>query len=82
MEHRSKHGPSIDLQAAAPLPPAATLAAILDCPGEFGAAVRGGRAYSQRLLQGAAARPRPPHKITSDLVTGGSKASVLASPSL
>ena len=75
MEQRSKFGPSIDLQPAAPQPPAASLAAALAAPGEFAVAVRGGRTYSLRLAQGAAPRQRAAVAVRSALVTGGSKVS-------
>lgn len=75
MEQRSKFCNSIDLQSAAPPPAAASLAAALAAPGEFAVAVRGGRAYSLRLSQGAAPRHRAAVAVRSALVTGGSKVS-------
>ena len=73
MEQRPKFAASIDLQAGAAPPSAATLAAALDSAGEFGVAVRGGRTYSLRLARGSAPRPRAAGTIHSALVTGGSK---------
>lgn len=75
MEQRERFAASIDLQSSGPLPSAAALATVLETPGGFGVAFRGGRSYDLQISQGSACRPRVQGPVRSALVTGGSKVS-------
>jgi len=76
MEERAKYGPSIDLDEGNKSNLAVSigiLQAIVALPGEFAAAVRGGRVYSQRLVRGLGPRARRVPTVKSAFVAGGTK---------
>jgi hypothetical protein len=66
----------LTLASGAPRLAARQLAALLQQPGEFAAAVRGGRAYSLRLIRASEPRRRTAPRVKSAFVAGGTKASV------
>ena len=73
MENRSAFVTSIDLQKFVPPPPVTTLTSITDQAYGFEVAFRSGRVYALQLTQGATPRARPYAKISTALVSGGSK---------
>jgi acyl transferase domain-containing protein/acyl carrier protein len=76
MEDRAKYGPSIDLDEsnkANSVVSSAILQAVMAHPGEFAAAVRGVRVYSQRLVRGLEPRARRVPIVKTAFVAGGSK---------